>query len=372
MLPPLILLCALQNYPVPVTDLSGETQRHVIVDREDGQYLGHPTTVLMGDGRTIFAVYPKGHAAGALVLKRSDDGGLHWSERLPVPENFATSMNPPAISRLTGPDGKERLVILTGSAENKKEDLPVRLTHSEDKGRTWTPLTPVGEGRDFNAIVSASSMLKLKDGRYMALHHSDYLPGEEGKRNMKLYKILSADGGLTWTRRIFVAGHESAEFCEPGAIRSPDGKQIAVMIRDNSRKFNSFLIYSNDEGETWSQPRELPGVLTGDKHTVRYAPDGRLVVVFRDMDRQSPTRGHFVAWLGRYEELIAGKPAGHRAKLLHSYGGADCGYAGLELLPDGTFVATTYIKYKPGEKEKQSIVSVRFRVGDLADSKSAH
>ncbi len=30
----------------------------------------------------------------------------------------------------------------------------------------------------------------------------------------------------------------------------------------------------------------------------------------------------------------------------------DCGYSGIELLPDQTFVATTYIKYQPGENKK--------------------
>ena len=37
----------------------------------------------------------------------------------------------------------------------------------------------------------------------------------------------------------------------------------------------------------------------------------------------------------------------------------DCGYSGLECLPDGTFVATTYVKYRTGP-ELNSIVSVRF------------
>jgi len=47
-----------------------------------------------------------------------------------------------------------------------------------------------------------------------------------------------------------------------------------------------------------------------------------------------------------------------------SGGPVDCGYAGLEVLPDGTFVATTYIKYTPGP-EQNSIVSVRFELSEL-------
>lgn len=34
------------------------------------------------------------------------------------------------------------------------------------------------------------------------------------------------------------------------------------------------------------------------------------------------------------------------------------------LMPDGTFVATTYIKYTPGE-EMHSVVSVRFKLDEL-------
>ena len=38
------------TYSIPVIGLSGQTRRQVVVERKPGQYLGHPTTVLMGDG----------------------------------------------------------------------------------------------------------------------------------------------------------------------------------------------------------------------------------------------------------------------------------------------------------------------------------
>ena len=76
-----------RGYSIPLIDLAGEKQRQVIVDKESGQYLGHPTTVLLEDGKTIIAVYPKGHGKGAIQMKRSTDGGLTWSERLPTPKS---------------------------------------------------------------------------------------------------------------------------------------------------------------------------------------------------------------------------------------------------------------------------------------------
>src|SRR5215467_2184874 len=89
-----------RGYSIPLIDLATETQRQVIVDREPGQYLGHPSTVLLEDGKTILCVYPKGHGKGAIVLKRSPDGGRTWSDRLPTPPNWATSQETPTILRV--------------------------------------------------------------------------------------------------------------------------------------------------------------------------------------------------------------------------------------------------------------------------------
>ena len=179
---------------------------------------------------------------------------------------------------------------------------------------------------------------------------------------------FSKDGGLTWSKaRLLVGG--GGEFpgawpAEPAFVRSPDGKQIACLLRENSRKYNSLALFTDDEGETWTDPRELPRTLTGDRHQPRYGHDGRLVVPFRDMAAASPTEGHFCAWVGTYGDIAAGRPGQYRLKLLHSYAGRDCGYPGLELLPDGTFIATTYCKYRPGP-EKQSVVSVRFTLAEV-------
>lgn len=83
--------------------------------------------------------------------------------------------------------------------------------------------------------------------------------------------------------------------------------------------------------------------------------------MFRDTGLKNSTKTHFVAWVGKYEDIIAGRDGQYRLKLLHSYKGGDCGYPGLELLPDGTFVATTYIKYRAGP-EQNSVVSARFNL----------
>src|SRR5690606_3992960 len=115
------------EFPVPTLDLSTQTHRQVVVDREPGQYLGHPTTVLLEAGRTVVCVYPKGHGRGAIVLKRSTEGGLPWSERLPTPESWATSRETPTIHRVIDAAGKKRLILWSGLH-------PARMAVSEDDG----------------------------------------------------------------------------------------------------------------------------------------------------------------------------------------------------------------------------------------------
>lgn len=343
------------GYSIPLIDLAGQTHRQVIVDEEEGQYLGHPTTVLLEDNKTMIAVYPKGHGRGAVVMKRSTDGGLTWSPRLPVPDNWATSKETPTIHRVVDSVGVKRLIMFSGL-------YPIRMAVSEDDGQNWTPLEPIG---DFGGIVAMSDVERLKDGRYMAFFHDDgrFLHDKGKQSKFIVYKIISSDGGLTWSDPQEVTSHPTAHLCEPGVIRSPDGNQLAMLLRENSRTLNSFVTFSNDEGKTWTKPVQLPGALTGDRHVLKYAPDGRIVCVFRDTTHISPTRGDFVAWVGTYEDIVHQREGQYRVRLLDNKKGADCGYAGLELLPDGTFVATTYCHLREGEMPL--IASVRFTLSEL-------
>jgi hypothetical protein len=350
-----------RGYSIPLIDLAGQEHRQVIVDREEGQYLGHPTTVLLEDGKTMIAVYPKGHGRGAIVMKRSEDGGQTWSDRLPTPENWATSQETPTIHRVVDPRGNRRLILFSGL-------YPIRMASSEDDGRTWTPLEPIG---DFGGIVAMASVERLKDGSYMALFHDDgrFFEGKGERTTFRVFKTISADGGRTWGEPEVIAHRPDASLCEPGLIRSPDGDRMAVLLREDSRTFNSFLIVSDDEGRTWSEPRQLPGALTGDRHVGKYGPDGRLFLSFRDMASRSPTRGDWVGWVGTFDDIVEGREGQYRVRLMDNTGGTDCAYPGVEVLPDGTFVVTTYGHWDEGEEPY--VVSVRFTLKDLDATQAA-
>jgi len=346
------------GYTIPVVDISGEMQRQHLVDQEAGQYLGHPTTVLLDDGSTILCVYPKGHGKGGIVYKRSTDGGRTWGARLPTPASWATSREVPTLHRVEDASGKKRVIMWSGL-------YPARLAVSEDDGGTWSELKPAGE---WGGIVVMGCLERMKNGDYIALFHDDgrFISAggrRENPSRFYVYQTRSRDGGLTWSPPRKIATHEKAHLCEPGIIRSPDGSRLLVLLRENSRKLNGFYIFSDDEGETWSKPRMLPAALTGDRHTAVYAPDGRLFISFRDRTLDSPTHGDWVGWVGTFQDIVQGQEGQYRVRIMDNKKGSDCAYPGVLILADGTIVTTTYGHWSAGESPY--IMTVRFKLSEL-------
>ena len=374
----------LREITIPTIDISGDTQRHVIVAQGTPQHFeAHPHTLLMPDGHTMFCAWQarrdnsSEHGAPGGNLKRSDDGGRTWSAMLDVPDNWRKiGRGSPTIHRLVDSQGVARLFVYQRT--QGRETFLHAMSH--DEGKTWSPMEPLrSDERIFGWTVPIS--IETVDGgrrHLMWYGRGSGIPGVKGSSYIgQIWQSASSDGGLTWGESRPVVTKAGA--CEPAVVRSPDGRQLLMLIRngaaDRKGLGNSLYATSDDEGRTWSKAAELPGALTGDRHLGRYAKDGRLVVVFRDMFRNGggqlsqpvapdDRKSHFVAWVGRYEDVIEGREGQCRIKLLHSYRGWDQGYPGLEVLPDGTFVATTYIKYRPG-RDRHSVVSTRFKLDEL-------
>jgi hypothetical protein len=373
----------LDRVTLPKIDLDQDSGRQVVVDREAGQYLGHVSTVMLEDGKTIYAVYPKGHGRGAIVMKRSDDGGRHWSSRLSTPASWATSLEVPTIHRVIDPQGVKRLILWSGL-------YPARLAVSEDDGRHWSELEPVG---DWGGIVVmgfvepistglistgpistgpiSTGPISTGTGHYLAMFHDDgrfiHSPGKRAD-TMTLYKTLSRDGGLTWSAPQEVFQSSRIHLCEPGCFRSPDRRQLAVLLRENRRRKNSHVIFSDDGGQTWTSPRELPLALTGDRHTGKVGPDGRLLISFRCISPKSkagerPFEGDWVGWVGTYDDITQGREGQYVIRFKDNTKGYDTTYPGVEVLPDGTLVTTTYGHWD--QSEPPYILSTRVKLAEL-------
>ncbi len=343
----------LQSPKAAWIDLSAHTKLQTIVDREPGQYLGHPTTALLRDGKTILCVYPKGHGKGAIVYKKSSNGGKTWSKRLPTPENWKDSQEVPTLFQTVDQKGKRRIVMFSGL-------YPAKVAISEDDGKTWSPLESVG---NWGGIVVMGTMISLPEkGSYLALFHDDgrFFSAKKDVTNPVTfinYSSISVDGGVTWQEPKPYFSSQEFHYCEPGAFPIPKSKKFGVFFRENSRKHESGFGVFDSEKQSWSEFADVNRVLTGDRHTAKWMKDGRLFVTFRDMAQDSPWKGDWVAWIGTLDDIVNRREGQFRIRLMDNIDSWDCGYPGLEILKDGTIVTTTYGHWAKGEEPY--IVSIR-------------
>lgn len=222
--------------------------------------------------------------------------------------------------------------------------------------------------------MSALTGVRGEPGHYLGWFHDDdrFLRKDSKQAQpvvFHLYQVESRDGGLTWGEPRQLAESSTLLLCEPGVIRSPDGRQLALLLREESLEQPSQIIFSNDEGRTWTAPRAMAPTLTGHRHVIKYTPDGRLFISFRDGNRASATNGDWVGWVGTYDDLAQNRPGQYRVRLMHNTFKWDCGYAGVEVQPDGTVVTTSYGHWTQGEKPY--IVAVRFTLAEL-DARLKH
>ena len=216
---------------LPVVDISGQKERQVVIAAGTEQvYQGHPTTLLMPDGKTIFAVWCVGHGGRAGPMARSDDGGISWT-RIDdqLPKGFAKHQNCPSIYRMVDPSGQERLWVFSAGMGTPTGPVWMPRILSEDGGKSWREMPPL----NFPCVMAFSSIVRLDDGRYLGLYHRGPPRGGEGHPLVTLQSI-TADAGLTWSEPRIVAEVAGKNPCEPFVFRSPDGDELCCLMRENT------------------------------------------------------------------------------------------------------------------------------------------
>ena len=346
------------HYPLP--------ERFSVVCESD-KYDAHATSVMLEDDRTIFAFWDLAHGGPCGRAAKSTDAGRTWT-RIDgeMPAELVQFHDAPVAFRFIDPKTKKsRLRVFAGYlGERPAKDVPLKNAMpslmSEDDGRTWKFVEPMGE--DFICVISFFGMERLKDGTYLGVYQRGPHANGDGSP-LQVMSSVSRDGGVTWEKGRLVAVKPGYELCEPAVFYSPDQKELCCLIRENSGRHPSQMCFSKDEGRTWSEVRDAPLAMNGHRHVVQKLQDGRYLVVFRKVDGANP---HVYGWIGPYKSIRDGSgKGGVLVKLFHNYGSPwDCGYQGMHMRKNGEIVITTYVKHRP-QGPTPSIVAMHFHPSEI-------
>ena len=375
------------------------------VEKKFNTYYGHPDLVEI-DGK-LMTFYPSGHGKGAIIGKVSYDKGETWQVMENLPASWENSMETPCVYKLKMTDGREVLVLTSGCPN--WNDIGARpdgfnCSVSFDKGESWSEFSHwYGQseqgGDGYDGVVAMSSLTQLKEnGKYidkwMGTFHRgahDYgVDAGAGYMNYRTYLTFDENNQPKWSKPepILKEHHELEDkygMCELEIIRNEKDNCLIMLARANRRVSNSIICFSYDEGINWTEPKELPNCLTGDRHKAEIDPTtGKVVISFRQVlqngkkfkpnglsSKNYLSRG-WVAWVGEIEDLMtyadndtSNDSVGDKLIFVaRDYHGTDCGYSGIACLEDGTYIMISYGKFHVGAL-KPYIIQAKFKLTDL-------
>jgi hypothetical protein len=201
----------------------------------------------------------------------------------------------PAIE--TAPDG-----ALVAFAEGRKyglddpgfgkQDIDLVCKRSTDHGATWSPMTVVEDPGELWSAANPATVVDRNLSR-LWLFYLRSRPGcstdtsRPGTDDLQTQARWSDDQGRTWsTPRDLTA--VARELGDPtwrasvpgpgGAIQTRQGRLIVPMWK---APFANFAIYSDDAGHTWQRSQLVPGKQGGDENQIVELADGRLLMDIR-------------------------------------------------------------------------------------------
>lgn len=346
---------------MPHLDLSHDLSRQTVVADGRDLYQGHPSSILLPDGQTVVAAWTVQHGGPCGPLKISRDGGKSWGELIPVPHNWSRFRNCPTLFHLPTPPQPRRLVVY--ALEIGTDHLA--CAESLDYGESWSPMRVCG-GTPIRCVMPWCSV--WRDGAVLRALSNARDPDSADPFSNLIIGATSHDDGLSWGDAHTQINIPGAKLCEPWVIPSPQGDELACIMRSNQPGRRSMIAFSQDAGASWAVPIELPEELHGDRHVARYLTDGRIIAAFRRVSTRS-----FDFWIGSWEDLKAQRPGELTGTFLRQQGtatkpaNADIGYPGLEVLADGSVLAITYAHYRESDAGN-SVVAIRCHPQELQKS----
>ncbi len=168
------------------------------------------------------------------------------------------------------------------------------LKRSTDNGKTWGPLELIRKETD-NSLLGPCAVV-TESGRVILIYHR-YLPGTtehnasegfEGPRVVEVFVMTSDDEGLTWSEPRNITVFAKKETGWTGILTGPGiavqkrytpdkGRVVVPCAHGPAGKWQCYVIYSDDNGANWSLGGEVPDPLGNECQVVELI-DGRLMI----------------------------------------------------------------------------------------------
>ncbi len=263
------------------------TTEYVTVTRNDEVYECFPdmTRLPSGDLMVIYreSESHEGYEYCNLVVRRSQDEGVTWSERQAIVEGPRAKegreyvkYNCPRICALS--DGRvaaicdENVFDVPREPEGRRD---IVIWWSEDDGRSWSE--PVRTGiRPW----LPDKIRELSDGTLL-------LGGQVVRDDTGLltwHCCRSEDGGQSWSEPITIADDGQFHHCEGSILELPGGELVCYMRENSHQGYPGYKCISRDKGLTWEGPyrtlmagceRPVGGMLESGKVLVTYRSNMR-------------------------------------------------------------------------------------------------
>ena len=238
-----------------------------------------PAATILPDGRWIcvWRSAPRKESCPQeiVVYSVSDDEGQTWLEPRPFLPCPSLDGRPGAWrAGACTPVGNSEVIAVLAWTDHSHPELPffdpstqslkdirLFLTRSSDRGTTWSPAEPIPTQPDIAAAPMTGPILVLPDGRWACQYETNKRYGSEGPWHHTSRLLFSSDQGETWTENIEITGDPAGRYFwwdqRPGV--APDGSMIDLFWTFDQEKAHYLNVHasSSSDGRTWSPPRDI-------------------------------------------------------------------------------------------------------------------
>ncbi len=339
-----------------------------IVSNDTSIYESWPCLALTLGG-ALFCVFTESTSHGdrsysRVVYTTSTDRGRTWSAKVGLTEPWqsdgSSHWDCARVTRLK--DGRLAIVCNFSFRQEKAVIGDIYLWIGDAEGKKFS------EGRNLGLKgIVPDKLLELESGRWIIACHGG---GFDGFMNLQQRLYYSDDQGETWSDPVTVAKDERYNLCEASILEVSPSKLVCFMRENSSMGYECFATMSEDAGESWGPLYLIP--LAGCHRPVAgFLDTGEIMITYRY--RTGAQKG----WLGKWtqntflaltdvETVCTADRRQQEVRIMplnyDTSAESDLGYTGWVQFPDGEIYIVDYIR---NDQPKCYIIGASLRREDI-------